>query len=298
MIRKLWLIVVLGVLAGGARADAQTYTIKLKEAGPGDTVRVKSTEQGELKIRVVDNNNNELENKTEKKSDVFEYAETIVEKPAGGKAATKLKRAYQTAKRVEDGNQTTLPYQGKTLLIEKKDGKYRFQIEGGEEVAGKDAEELDEEFNKADFKNLGHELFLPKKAVAIDETWKMDAGPILKELEKGEKIELDAAKSVMTGKLIKAYKKGDRQFGVIEFKMEIAINSMTEENMKISVKGSKLVVRGTIDGCIDGSLETGVMKGNLEVDIRGEFAVNCLRFRLSVQGQGTMSETREEVPNK
>src|SRR5262249_48115620 len=150
----------------------------------GDSVRVKSSEQGVVKINVTDNNNNEIENKTEKKSDSFEFVETILEKPAGATTATKLKRQYQTAERIEDGNKSTLPYQGKSVVIEKKDKKYQFQIEGGEEITGKDAEELDEEFNQGDFKNLSPELFLPKKAVAINESWKMEAGPILKELEK------------------------------------------------------------------------------------------------------------------
>lgn len=290
------LAVLIATLAVTGRTAAQeTYTIKLKEAAQGDSVRVQSTEQADIKIRVADGNNTELENKTEKKGEIVEYVETLVEKPGGAKAATKLKRQYQTATRIEDGNKVMLTYHGKTLLIEKKDGKYRFRIEGGEEVTGKDADELDEEFNKSDFKNLGPDLFLPKKAVAINETWKMDAAPILKELEKSEKVELDAANSVLTGKLLKVYKKDGRQFGVIEFNLDLALKSLTEGNMKIACKGSKFRVQGTIDGCIDGSVDTAVMKGTLQVDIRAEFTINCLQIRLSVQGQGTMASTREEV---
>jgi len=65
----------------------------------------------------------------------------------GGEELVKVKRKYDHAERNIKGT-ADAALSGQDAALEKKDGKFYFQIEGEEYVEGKDAEELNEEFNK------------------------------------------------------------------------------------------------------------------------------------------------------
>src|SRR5207244_6890304 len=125
-----------------------------------------------------------------------------------GSDLIKLKRAYKKAQRIVDGDRRTLPFQGETVLIEKKADGFTFEIVDGETVMGEDAKELHEEFNKGGASKLV-ELFLPRKAVKAGESWKVDVGVLAKEFSKDGKIEIDASKCTGSGKLVKAYQKDE-----------------------------------------------------------------------------------------
>jgi len=260
MLRTLSLAALLGLLAGPARAgDPQTYTIKLKKAGEGSVSRVDKSESGTRTIKATDNDGNVLQDKEEKTGKHYVYTATILEKPAG-KKATRLKRQYQKARVIEDGEERKLPYEGKTVLIEKKGERYVFRIEGGEELTGDDARRLDREFNKKE-EISDEELekaMLPGKAVRLNEEWKIPAA-ILAKAFGGEGLTLDAEKSTASGKLVKAYKKDGRQFGVLVYRMKLEVKSATDDGKKIQFQPGSLLemeVRG--DACIDGSSSTGL----------------------------------------
>ena len=68
--------------------------------------------------------------KGEKKTVRQTFNEEIVEKPAGAKKPTKLKRSYEVAEYEKDGEKTTHAYQGKTVVIAKKGDKYEFTVDG------------------------------------------------------------------------------------------------------------------------------------------------------------------------
>src|SRR5207302_10305241 len=117
------------------------------------------------------------------------YKEEIVEKEKG-KKATKLRRVYDKAVSTEEGKDKDLPYSGKTLLIEKKGGKYTFQIEGGDALSDKQVPNLAEEFARQQDEEQLQEQFLPKKAVAVNDGWEIDKDALktlfAKDAEKGK----------------------------------------------------------------------------------------------------------------
>jgi hypothetical protein len=259
MLRILSLAAVVGLLAGPARAgDQQTYTIKIKKPAQGTVTRVDKAESGTQKVKAVDNDGNVLQEKDEKTGDRYLYTQTILEKPAG-KKATRLKRQYEKATVTEEGEQRKLPYEGKTVLIEKKGDKYIFRIEGGEELTGDDAKHLDKEFNKKEAISDEEleKLLLPGKAVRLNEEWKIPAAQLARGFA-GEGLEIDAAKSTATGKLTRAYKKDGRQFGVLVYQLKLAVKSTTAEGKKVQFQPeSRAEVEVRADACIDGSSATG-----------------------------------------
>src|SRR5262249_50246140 len=179
-------------------------------SGKGDVEQTEKVLTEQTKLKILDPQGNALKDSDEKKTTSFVYKETILEKPDGKKKATRLSRHYDKAEVTKEGKAQTRSYQGKTVLIEKKDGKYHFSIEGGDEVKAEEAQELNKEFNKEmDVDKDWTQLMLPKKAVKVNESWKIDGAVFAKDLEKefGGAMQIDAAKMVATGKLLKAHKK-------------------------------------------------------------------------------------------
>ncbi|HWG47126.1 MAG TPA: hypothetical protein VN688_30460 [Gemmataceae bacterium] len=277
MPRNICLLVVAGLLAAAAPIRVEdAYTIKTKRDGKGDVVTKdeQKTETSHFKVEGPDGKL--LKNEKKEQTTMMTYKETIVEKEKG-KKATKLRRAYTKAfvKTIEGDKttETTLPYQGKTILIEKKDGKYHFSIEGGEELTGEDAELLDKSFNKegddSDDEEIEKALF-PKKPVRVGESWKLDAVSLWKSFEKGTRspFPLDKAKASGTGKLRKAYKKNGAQFGVLDFSVTMPIKGqfpLGKNDTAAIQDGSKMKVHIEVDTCIDGTLSDGA--GDITTDI-------------------------------
>ena len=74
---------------------------------------------------------------------------------------------------------------------------------------------------------------------------------------------LDKEKSKITGKLVRAYKKDGQQWGVIEMRVEIAI----APNGKSTPLTGTISTDITIDTAIDGSVNAGTIKMNLNGNI-------------------------------
>ena len=70
-----------------------------------------------------------------------------LDKPEGQRP-TSLRRHYDKAVAGAAGEVKSLGFEGKTVLIEEKDGQYSFKVKGGAELAGEDAAPLDKEFNQ------------------------------------------------------------------------------------------------------------------------------------------------------
>jgi hypothetical protein len=274
MLRKFGLLVLVSLLAAAApvRLD-DAYPIKIKKGGQGDvsTQDKQSTETASVKLE--DPDGKVLQDKKEERVITEAFKETIQEK-VKGKKATKLRREYTKATVKAGKNETTLPYQGKTVLIEKKDGKYHFTIEGGEELMGKDAELFDKSFNKADDSDdeLLEKAILPQKPVKVNETWKIDSDALVKSLTKDMKqaLPVDKSKAGGTGKLIRAYKKDDKQFGVLDVKIDLPLKGEFPigAGQKAPIQeGSKMTMRMEVDTCIDGTATDTVANMSMEMDL-------------------------------
>ena len=290
MSRMLWIALV-SVALSPLAARAQEYAIKLAKPGPGDQFQVKVENVTETDFKLLDAGGQAVMDKKETKSHVLIFRETGVERGPGGGDLVKLKRSYKKAQRTVDGDRRTLPFQGETVLIEKKEAAFLFQIEGGESVEGDDAKELHEEFNKGAIGKL-FELFLPKKTVKVNESWKFNVGLLVKEFMKDGKIEIDAAKSTGSGKLLKAYQKDGKQFGVLELNVMMAVTHLINDGNKTPTKEGKIVIKLETDGRIDGGLDQSQTKATFDGDIRGEINANGMDFGLEVTIRGKVDEQR------
>jgi hypothetical protein len=293
MSRMSWIALVSVALCPLA-APAQEYAIKLAKPGPGDQFQVKVDNATETDFKLLDAGGQAVMEKKETKGHTLIFRETGVERGPAGGDLVKLKRSYKKAQRTIDGDRRTLPFQGETVLIEKKGDAFIFQIEGGETLQGDDTKELHEEFNKGAVGKL-FELFLPKKTVKVNESWKFDVGLLVKEFTKDGKIEIDPAKSSGSGKLLKAYPKNGKQFGILELTVTMAVTHLINDGNKTPTKQGKIVIKLETDGCIDGSLDQSQMKATFDGDIRGEINANGMDFGLEVTIRGKVDEQRTPV---
>src|SRR5262249_57996796 len=102
-----------------------------------------------------------VQNQAQKTAQRFVYRDTILEKRPQDKRPTRLEREYERAEIAVPGKTQPFAYQGRTILIEKQEGVYRFHIKGGEELSEQDAFYLHREFNDAQPGKIDEEMFLP-----------------------------------------------------------------------------------------------------------------------------------------
>src|SRR5262249_1257923 len=153
------------------------------------------------------------------------YRETVLDRQAGQRQPTRLRRDYQKAVVWTDSKPSELSCQGKGVLIEKKEGVYRFSVEGGALLEDEAARLLDREFNREDDLDL-QRLILPGRAVRLDETWTINMAPVARAWQRNTAMVIDATRSTGTGRLAKVYRKDDRLFGVMAFRLEMPIASL------------------------------------------------------------------------
>jgi hypothetical protein len=293
-----WLAGILVFALAPLTASAQEYAIKIGSPGLGDKSQVTSTGNFDMEFKVLDNAGNAVVEKKETKALRFEFRETGLERAGAGDELVRIKRFYDRGERRINGVRETLPYQGKTLLIQKKDGRFTFLIDndaGGESLEGKEDDELNEELNKGDFRKLMNAAMLPRKAVKLNETWKLEVAPLARDLMKDGKIEVDEAKSKGSGKLVKIYQKNGKQFGVVELTMEFPVTHVINEGNKSPTKEGKITIKLERDGCIDGSLEQSHLKVTFDADVRADFRANCMDLTLVATIRASAAEQRVPV---
>jgi hypothetical protein len=302
MTRAPWLLAALVLVAGAAQAP-DTHSIKLRDKTVGDVLEVddQSTEQGQVKV--LDSQGKAVMDKGDYKTGSFAYRETILDKPGEEKRPTRLRRQYTRAEVRVGTRVEVLPYQGKTLLIEKQDGKFRFRIEGGEEIAAKDAPHLDEEFNKKQASGLDvRKVFLPDRPVRVGESWKIDPAPLIKELTRGEDsaVTVDAAKATAVGKLLEVYRKDSQLHGKLEIQVDLPLREFSRGNEKLALQaGSRMLVTVSADVCIDGSTNSGVMKSTMNMTANAVLPLpDGTQGKLLIASKVTGQEQRKDLSKK
>jgi hypothetical protein len=266
MKRYLSAVLFAGLLAlPTAAADSDAITIKIKENVEGDSYNIDAAKTSKAMSKVVDAQGKVLMEMNEEVTETATYKETVV-KVEKDKKPTKLEREYTKAEVKKGAKTEDLGLAGKTVLIERKGDKYTFTFKGGEEVKGTAAKTLAEEFkDKNEESNQMEKLLLPKGAVKVGDEWKLDMDPILKEFGKGEGIDIDKAKATGTGKLLKAYKKDGKQFGDLQFKLELPVKSLNNGQLKFP-DGAKMILEFSIDGCLDGTSGAGTSQMKMKMD--------------------------------
>jgi hypothetical protein len=245
-------------IAGGQ----EVHAIKLKQPAAGQSYQVEKSEERTATILPPGV-------KSEKSTTFVNqvYRETVLETTPGTGTPVSVKRHYTKAEQISDGFTLKLKYDNKTLFVRKKDDQYVFQIEGGAELTGKDAEYLKEGYEKGGpGLHIIQGWLLPSQPVKVNQAWKPDLKPLLQFVEKANNMELDSDTCTGTGTLKSVYPKGGRQFGVIAMHLELVPKTFTIQNGKkvTAPPGNKVTLDWKTNGCIDGSsLET-----TMEIDLQ------------------------------
>lgn len=256
----LFAVAAVGLLAAAPALAQDAYTLKLYEAKKGDKSEHEKTEKTVTTITFKGAGMEKTDEIPTAKKEA--YTEEILEKGAGDKRPTKLSRTYTTAEKALKGATTKESYSGQTVLIEKKGEKYELSV-GGKALKESDAPDLYKKFNKKD--GPQNKDFLPAEPVKVGAGWKVAADKaeqIFKSFD-DDKLKIDPKKSSVEGKLLKAYKKDGAQYGVLELTLTLAVTDIDLNGQSVKTSAdSKIVMKGTIDTCIDGTVasEDGKME--------------------------------------
>ena len=243
---------------------ADTFEIKLRKRAKGDFIAVTYEEKTTNSMTVSSPDGKVIDQKNQEVVEKATYKEEILEKE-GGKKPTKLRRTYDKAAITIDGKEEPFEYSGKAVNIQRLTSGYVFGLDDGKPLVGKAAGTLLKEFSlqKSGAETI-YAAVLPKKPVAVNDTWAVEARDVLKEVAgetAGQAFDLTRARG--TGKLTKAYKKEDRQFGVLEIELTAPLTSLPGTAFKCRA-GSTFSMKLVLDTCIDGTAEAGTLKGEVK----------------------------------
>jgi hypothetical protein len=271
------LLLVLPALPGLARA--QTYTIKLKtEQDAGEAVRTHNTQRTNGTSKLFDADGKLLREDKQDGSGEEVYTETVLEK--GGKRPRKFKRTYEKAVHQKGAAAAApLSYQGRTVLFERKGGKYEVRAEGEPALDKKDLEMLTAQANDQTAGDL-EQVFVTGKPVKAGEGWPVEAKALQELFGKTGALDLPRCKG--EARLVKAYEKGGKQFGVLEVTMRLAYKSMP----KLAFDPPALFdVRINLDTAIDGSTHAAVSSMNAKLAGKGGFEEKGMKFTVEVSNE-------------
>jgi hypothetical protein len=293
MARTALLLAAAATCVAPLRAD-EKYAIKVKGTGRGQTLRVERDDTFVTRLRILDGTGQVTLDRTERGGEVFVFRETVLE--PGDDFPVRCRRHYEKAQVKKGRRPAELAFHGRTVIIEKKGGRYRFRLEGGGELAGKDAEPLDREFNGGDDKfRLPH--LLPDKPVPVGGAWKVGMDPLVKDFRKSGRFGAVAAKATGEGRLIMASPMGGAQFGQLSFRLEIPVETvaMTGGRPQPLRPESKATFDLSLHLCIDGTELTGTFQSSGELYATGEVPLpgggGNGKMILSVQSDGRQSLT-------
>jgi predicted RNA-binding protein with TRAM domain len=269
-----------------AFAQGDAVTIKIKKLAVGD--KAKETKLATEVVNVNGTAMGQVIKEEQKKTTDAVFSDEVLEIAEGAKKPTKFNRTYQKAEVTTKGMTNKISVEGKTVLVVRGEKSNTYTIDG--KPVPQDAEQfLNEEFSGKK-EDDSFEMLLPKDPVKAGDTWKIDIAKVTKSFE--DNMEIDASKSKGTGKLIKTYKKGDAVFGLFEVSIELAVTKFGTGAQAFPVKpGTSLTINFTMDGCLDGSEETGkatmTMKGKVDAAIPN--------VELTVDLDMKMDGTREQL---
>jgi hypothetical protein len=271
-------LVVTGLVALSAATFAQepAYTIKTKDfAAPGKSVEMTNRTTTRMSMTLALGGQALKEEKKVEVEDM-EITEKVLE--GGDKSPKKYTQFYTKALKGIDGAPTKQSYAGKTIVYELKGGSYQVTAESGDV----DAADLEQFAKKANKPKVGQKLY-PKKAVQVGETWTITPEILLEEIGGPTVDDVDIAKLRGQGKLLKAYKKEDQQWGTIEITGLLPIKKF---GALVLDKTIDMKFSATADLPIDGSSTAGQVKGTISMQGKTTITQNKQTFTLDIAISG------------
>jgi hypothetical protein len=262
-----------------------SFTIKLKlnpDVGKTVTYRSVSKDTGSMKFFDAED---KLLNETKKEGDDVVYHTTILERDKDGKA-TRYLRTYERSIEKENGKTTTLSHQGRTVLIEKVDGKFRVGLVGEPPLDPKDAQKLIKRANRKTDSDGMIRALAAGKPVKVGDSWPI---PIKAVVDSLEEMIADHAKSTATAKLVKVYMKDKSQFGTFETVLKLVVTGMEEDGLSMTFDPPAVFEATLItDIAIDASTTERTEKGTMSIKGEGHMKVGATKFRVvfDVTGNG------------
>jgi hypothetical protein len=272
------------LLAAAASAEDRTYKIKLKDyPDAGKSLVHREKQKGTNSTKVVGPDGKVLIDDAVTSSDEVEYTLTVL--AADAKGPTKYKRAYNEAERRKGKKTVTPSYQGRTVLFEKRKGKFVVSVEGKPPLDPKDLEELTRRANGKVARDL-EKLTLPDKPVKVGGSWTIPAKAFA---DLAGRLKIDPEKSKGRGKLLKAYEKGGKTWGVFEWRVELAVTQGAD--VKFDPPAS-FVATARVEAAIDGSSTAGTKTVTVKFAGRGTAEQGGMKVEVETSSGSSETETR------
>ncbi|AWM38621.1 hypothetical protein GobsT_32000 [Gemmata obscuriglobus] len=274
-------VALVAALSLSALAD-DTVEIKPPVLKAGDKFKVTKTEK--TKSTEAFEFGGKASSKDKEDSRLIVYTEQVVTAGADGEKPAKVVRVYEKydVTSAKDGP----PPLNTPITIAKKGDKFEFTAD---KPIGEFATALEREFNKPNEPSTKD--FLPGKPVKSGDSWKIDPTKFVKSLGQ-DKLNVDAEKSVMTGRLLKTYKKDGKLFGVLELSATFPLKDLGKEG--VTLKSGTIKMTVNTDVCIDGTDNSENTKSVLGFDVAAE----AMGVKVTVKSDGVQSTTKELVPRK
>jgi len=279
------LVVPLG-WADEKKADDEKYTIKpVKFPAKGKAVKVNEKTVLKSVSKITDGDGNAIMDVDKAQTFLRVYVEKTVEVDDKANKRKKFTRKYEKAKDVEGDESENKPYQGRTIVYEKSDGKWALTAEGNPELGDSDLKDLSEQVNRPE---APEGAMYPKKPVKVGDKWTLNGKDVAKVFE-ALKFNPDTVKG--EGKLVKAYKKGDQQWGTMEY----VITFESELGPLKKVKGE---MKATVDEALDASTTAGKAAFKIKWAGKQTIEANCQKinvdFKLDVAVDSERSDVKDD----
>lgn len=270
--------VVVTLVAVAAQAD-DAVVIKLKRPAKGDVTAETKNDQT---TETITQAGGKQENKT---TVALAFTDEVLEADGTTARPTRLKRTYQAAEATIRGKPADLGLKAKAVVIEKGVGQAKYAVTvDGKPPTAEAAALFDREFNRPGV-TVMDDFMLPAKPVKVNDTWAVDIKDAAKMMP--ENMTVDAAKSKVTGKLLKVYAKDGATYGVTEHVISMAVTELKTPMGNIDAAGSVMTFTVTRDGCIDGTRYGGKTTGK----VKGEMAFKTPQGEVKIAVDGTMEST-------
>ncbi|MDY3551509.1 hypothetical protein R5W24_000587 [Gemmata sp. JC717] len=268
-------------LSLSAAAD-DAVEIKLPVLKAGDKFKVTKTEK--TKSAEAFEAGGKTSGKDKDESRLIVYTEEVVRAGTDGEKPAKTVRVYEKydVTATKDG----VPPLNTPITITKKGNKFEFTTD---KPLGEFAAALGREFNKPNEPSTKD--FLPGKPVKPGDSWKIDPSKFVRSLAE-EKLNVDAEKSVMTGKLLKTYTKDGKLFGVLELTAAFPLKDLGKE--AVTLKSGVIKMAVNTDVCIDGTDGAESTRSVLGFDVVAE----ATGVKITIKSDGVLTSTKERLPRQ
>jgi len=255
-----WLIVTLALLPVGCGPLANfssnpdgPHTLAISEHKEGDVYRVTWVRTSETDGMAASSGHRGKGGKEETKEKIV-FTEEVLEKPAGAKRPTRLRRTYEVVDKSRSGTAVKSHLVGKTAEVEWADDKPKFKVDGQPPTA-EQKKELEREFGNTRSKTTTTADMLPGKPVKVGETWPVDRESFVEGMTDTPGVTFDTAHCRITGKLVKVTNVGGKLQAAVEFTMRVPVSDIEIPGVGgfRADDASRMTVTATVEFCLDGS---------------------------------------------